>query len=110
MAKTAVTVEEFELEDGTTISIKPLVISKLKRAMEYMNNADLDESSELAGVDYILSITKICLEGKIPDDYDLEDNIDIVTAKRVIAISTGVDFDDPKLMAMAAVSGGQIST
>lgn len=108
MAKTVYTAEEYELADGQKIVLKPLVLSVLKKAMTALEEVpEEDNENPLAGLDYILGVAEICLQGQLPADYPLEDNIDLPTAKRVVAVSTGIDLDSSNLMMEAAAQVGQ---
>ena len=109
MAKTVATSEEIELQDGTVIEIRPATIKKLKKIMSYMAEPEeVAEDSPTAGIDYIFSIAKMCLEGVVDDELDLEEVVDMPTAKRVIKVMVNVDFDDENLMlAQAALEAAQ---
>lgn len=106
MAKTVYTPEEIELQDGTVVTLKPLPIARLKRAL----NFEIDEDNDSAGYDYIIGVVKICLEGTDAAELDLEEILDVPTGKRIIKVATGVDLDDANLILQAAAQSGQIST
>jgi hypothetical protein len=108
MAKTVYTPEEVTLEDGLELTIKPLSIAKLKRAMAYLEDSGDDDAEDMnSGLDFILGLTQKCVGHLLPEDYDLEENLDTVTAKRIILVSTGIDFDDQNLMIAAAAGAAQ---
>lgn len=96
MAKTVYTPEEIEV-DGTLFTIKPLPIAVLKRAMAALEESDKIESVP-DSLDFILNVTKICIESQLPEDWELEDHLDIISGKRIIAVSTGIDLDAPNLV------------
>jgi hypothetical protein len=106
MAKTVYTPEEIELQDGTPLILKPLPIAQLKRAMNYIEESP-DVVSEEDSYDFILGIAKICVGKQLPEkdaegnEYDLEESLDLLTGKRIVAVCTGVDFDNPNLAALA---------
>ena len=106
MAKTVYTPEEIELQDGTLVTVKPLPIARLKRAL----NFEIDGDDDNAGYDYIVGVVKICLEGTAAEDLDLEEVLDVPTGKRIINVCTGVDLDSANLILQAAAQSGQIST
>jgi hypothetical protein len=102
LAKTVYTVEEFSLADGKVVKVAPLPISKLKKAMAALETTVAEETDGV--LDYILNAAGICLEGQLDEDYVLGDTLDIVTAKRVIAVCTGYDMDAPNLLMEAAAA------
>lgn len=102
MAKTVYTVEEFALSDGKVVKVAPLPISKLKKAMAALENT-VEENTENV-LDYVLNVAGICLEGQVDEGYDLGESLDLITAKRVIAICTGYDMDAPNLLMEAAAA------
>ena len=118
MAKTVYTPEDVALQDGTELVLKPLPIAKLKRAMSYMEDAE-DIQSEEDSYSFIVGLVEICVGNQLPktttdDDgnevpYQLEETLDVPTGKRIIAVTTGVDFDNPNLAALAleAAQSGQ---
>lgn len=109
MAKTVYTAEEVALEDGKEVTLKPLTIAKMKRAMAYLDE-DHPAESVNDGYDFLTGLVKICLKGQLDDDYDLEENLDQVTAKRIVLVCTGIDLDDTSnLVAMAAAQSGGTS-
>lgn len=107
MAKTVYTEERITLQDGKEVILRPLVIGRLKKAMAYIDDPEIDGSNDTDGFDFLLTLTRICLGNQIEDDYDLEESVDAVTAKRIILVSTGIDFDDQNLMAAAAAAAAQ---
>jgi len=113
LAKTVYTEERVTLQDGKEIILRPLVIGRLKKAMAYVDDPVENGDTDSDGFDFLVSLSKICLEGQLEEDYDLEMSLDAVTAKRIILVSTGIDFDDQNLVmaaAAAAAQSGQNST
>jgi hypothetical protein len=104
LAKTVFTPEEVVLQDGQKIILRPLVISRLKEAMAYVDAPDEDGETDTDGLDFLVKLTGICVRGQVPEDYNLEDALDAVTAKRIIFVGTGIDFDDQNLMIAAAAA------
>lgn len=110
MAKTVYTPEEIELQDGTPIVLKPLPIALLKKAMKFMEQSD-EITTEEDSYEFILGLAQLCIEKQLPPpgqdsegnmvEYKLEETLDLVTGKRIIAVCTGVDFDNPNLAALA---------
>jgi len=104
LAKTVYTPEEVTLQDGTDVVLRPLVIGRLKKAMAYLDDPEQSGETEEDGLDFLLALTKICLTGQLPEDFDYENAVDAPTAKRVILVGTGIDFDDTNLMMQAAAA------
>jgi hypothetical protein len=107
LAKTVYTEEKVSLQDGKEIILRPLVIGVLKKAMAFIDEPDKDGSDENDGLDFIINLAAICLTGQIEEGYDLEMALDAVTAKRIILVATGIDFDDQNLMVAAAAAAAQ---
>lgn len=107
MAKTVYSEEKITLQDGKEITLRPLVIARLKKAMAYVESPTEDSSEANDGLDFLINLTRICLGGQIDDDYDLEESLDTDTAKRIIKVSTGIDLDDQNLMVAAAAAAAQ---
>jgi hypothetical protein len=115
MAKTVYTPEDIVLQDGKKIILRPLVMTVLKEAMAYIDNPDEDPENPTDGIDFITNLAAICLKGQVEEDYDLGMSLDPVTAKRIILVGTGIDFDDTNLMmasaaAAAAQSGATLTS
>ena len=115
MAQTAYTKEELELQDGTVVEIKPLVISRMRKfskLFEKLAEVDTEDEAE----EMLIKMTLICLgpEQSKPYQYDSTvdeetnepkgfdkayDTFDNATIVRIIKVSTGVDLGmDPKEM------------
>lgn len=108
MAKTVYTAEEVELQDGTLLTLKPLTIKRLKAAMAYLDQDSTEDINDVnAGMDFLVGLAQVCIGHLLPEDYDLEDSLDQPTAKRIIFVSTGIDFDDQNLMIAAAAGAAQ---
>ena len=108
MATTVYDVEEIQLQNGETVKLKPLSISKLRKFMKVMQTTQ-DAQTEDAGLDILIDACKIALEDQLPElvkDRDkFEEALDLPTINRVIKICGGIDLEDPNLL--AAVLAGQ---
>lgn len=111
MAITVYDVEEIELQNGTSVKLKPLTINKLKVFMEKMNNLGNLET-EIDTINYLTEVCAFILEPQIEglkDNKELAgDLFDLPTIKRVIKVCGGIDLDDPNLIAAAQAAAGLI--
>lgn len=120
MAKEAYTKVDITLQDGTDLTIKPLVLGRLKRFMKAWSefkNVDM-EMDELAPFDIYINCAGIALEkelkeaGKVTEtrgsgddplspeyrEY-LEETLDMDTIFRIMDVCGGMKLDDPNLLA-----------
>lgn len=109
MATSVYDVVSVELQDGTTLELRPLPIKQMRtfmKKLETLGQPSDEEGVEQDGMDQIVDLTKICLEknkgaAKIKD---YEDVLDLPTAYKIIEICTGVNLADPKLMELATTA------
>jgi hypothetical protein len=108
LATTVYDVEEIQLQNGDTIKLKPLSISKLRKFMKVMQNTQ-DSQTEDAALDVLIDACMIALENQLPDlvkDREkFEEVLDLPTINRIIKVCGGIDLEDPNLL--AAVLAGQ---
>lgn len=105
MAKTVATKEEIELHDGKVVTARSLSITKMKEAMAYLENESTEAPETInSGMDFIVGLVLICIGNQLEEDYVLEDNLDTPSAKRIIFVCTGIDFDDENLVVAAAMA------
>jgi tRNA(Ser,Leu) C12 N-acetylase TAN1 len=108
MAKTVATKEEIELHDGKVVVARSLSITKMKEAMAYLENESTEAPETInSGMDFIVGLVVICIGNQLEEGYALEDNLDTPSAKRIIFVCTGIDFDDENLVVAAAVQAAQ---
>jgi hypothetical protein len=117
MATTVYTVEEYALEDGTTITLKPANIKVMRKGQELIGTlSDAEDNDD--GINKLLDIVCLCLKRQRPDfehevevdgvkktvpNYDLlEELFDLDTVFKVIEVYLGVKLNDPKLLEAAA--------
>lgn len=107
MATSVYTTEEVELQDGTTLLLKPNVIKRQKRFMNKMESLESPET-QIEAYDQILDLAEICLEGINPelaaDREKMEDVLDEPTIYKIIEVCGGIKLDDPNLLAAAAAN------
>lgn len=99
MANTVYTTHEYELDNGKTIVLKPLVISRMRKFMEIIEEK-LPTSKDINELnDYLVDAAIICLEKHnadvVSDVEDFRDNIDIETLYKVLEVCGGVKLNDP---------------
>jgi len=109
LATTVYTVEYVTLQDDdeTTVALKPLRISALKRFMKKMEEfGELEGKDESEAIDHLLSTAAVCLEKQVPaDKLDSqewrEDALDMPTVYKIIEVCGGIKLNDPNLLAAA---------
>jgi len=102
-------VEEIQLSNGKTLTIKPLTIKHLKKFLKVIKKMDDPEITE---EDQIMEIfiegAMVCLEQLMPDlaeDRDLfEDTIEVPTMMKILEVAGGLKLNDPNL-ALADLAG-----
>ncbi|WNN94624.1 tail assembly chaperone [Streptomyces phage Phredrick] len=115
MATTVYTTEEVELQDGTTVTLKPLTIKNLRKFMKTME-AFAEAETEEDGLEVMLDSAALCLKTQRPEFWnektnkhaeDFEDAIDIPTIYKVLDVCGGIKLNDPNLLAAAAEALGK---
>lgn len=109
MSNTVYSTLETELLDGTQILVRPLSITKQRKANKKLQalTEELSANQEItlqefdeSFVDLLAEISAEALGAQNPDFYDVEvlkDNIDISTLKAIVKVLANWDFDeDPK--------------
>jgi len=121
LASTVYTTEEIELQDGTTVTLKPLNIKGLRKFMKIMEGFG-EVKSEEEGLDVLIDASAVCLSKQKPEYYDeskgenggasedWEDVADMPTVYKVLEICGGVKLNDPNLLAAAEAALGKTST
>ena len=104
MATSVYTVEEIELQNGVTISLKPLTIKALRKFMEKMKEF-AEAETEDESVRKLVEASALCFAKQQPElaaDIDeLEDVLDMPTIYKIIEVCGGIKLNDPKLMEIA---------
>lgn len=124
MATEVVREKELTLDDGTNVTLRPLVISRKRKFMKVWNGymdeiveiankmraaGENGESEDLSGIDMsnkefdvLIELSVICLSGKIKDKNDeelksyLEDNLTEPDIHDILEVCGGIKLDDPK--------------
>lgn len=99
---------ELELEDGTTIFIKPLPIKQLKKFMEVIRELDSENiSTEEQAMDIFIKASMVCIEKSYPEiglnREKFEDSVNIPTMMKILEICGGLKLNDPNLLGAALV-------
>lgn len=117
MATTVYTQEVIELQDGVSVTLRPLPIGRLRRFMKaYEDFVGLENDSD-AGFDIFVNLSGIALENEfkgkfektadvdkiISDEYReyLEEVLDMDTIYKIIEVAGGMKLNDPNLIAAA---------
>lgn len=119
MATTVYTTEDVTLQDGESVTLRPLNIKGLRKFMKKMDDFQKVESEE-DGLEVLLNAAAICLMKERPDLWDktkneneggysdkAEDVFDMPTIYKIIEICGGVKLNDPELIAAATEALGQ---
>jgi len=115
MATTVYTTEEVELQDGTTVTLRPLTIKNLRKFMKVMESFAEAETEE-DGLEVMLDASALCLKVQRSEFWDdktnkhtevYEDAVDIPTIYKVLDVCGGIKLNDPNLLAAAAEALGR---
>lgn len=131
MATAVYTTEEVTLQDDTTVTLKPLNISGLRKFMKRMD-AFTSAESEDDGFEALLAAAALCLSKQRPEFWDekfdngktaegaekpkgkhteaFEEAADMPTVYKILDVCGGVQLNDPNLLAAAAGALGTTST
>jgi len=108
LATTVYDVEEIQLSDGSSLTLKPLTIKKMRKFMETIKEMDIEENaSEEGAMDVFIKAAMVCLEESRPElstSRDLfEDIIEIPTMMKILEVVGGLKLTDPNLLGAALV-------
>lgn len=102
MATTVYDIEEIQLSNGETLTIKPLTIKHLKKflaVIKKMDNPDITEEDQV--MEIFIEAAMVCLEQLMPDlstDIEkFEDTIEVPTMMKILEIAGGLKLNDPNL-------------
>ena len=108
MATTVYDVEEIQLQNGSTVKLKPLTIKELRKFMKVIQKTQ-EVTSEDETLTILIEACAVALEKQLPDlvkDIDaFEDTLDVPTINRILEICGGIKMDDPNLLAAAVLAG-----
>ena len=115
MATTVYTTEEVELQDGTTVTLKPLTIKNLRKFMKVMEGFEAAETED-EGLEVMIDSAALCVRSQRSEFWDektgkhteaFEDAIDIPTIYKILDICGGIKLNDPNLLAAAQEALGR---
>lgn len=109
IATTVYDVQEVTLQDDdeTTVRLRPLSISNLRKFHAEMGKLDdLDPEDEFAIMNQLVKIALVCLtkeieKTKLENQEWVEEALDMPTVYKVIEVCGGVKLNDPNLIAAA---------
>lgn len=109
MATTVYEIVDVELLDGSSITLKPLKISLLKKFMTEFDKIKDEKiaSDNIKSMDLLLDCAVIAMsqyKPELADKEKLEEVIDMPTVYKVIEIAAGITLNDPNVLA-AALAG-----
>ncbi len=109
MATTVYEVVDVELLDGTSLTLRPLKISLLKKFMvEFEKISDEKISSDnIKSMDLLLNCAVIAMKQYNPELAEkekLEEVIDMPTIYKIVEVAAGIKLNDPNVLA-AALAG-----
>lgn len=114
MATSVYTTEEVELQDETTVTLKPLNIKSLRTFMKIMESFGEEDTTEEEGLDILLDASALCLKSQRPEFWDenkhtetYEEAVDMPTVYKILDVCGGVKLNDPNLLAMAQEALGR---
>ena len=107
MATTVYDIVEIELSDGTTITLKPLSIKKLREFMEVISKVDEENATEESTMDTFIQAAMLCLETARPDigknKDKFEEVVEVPTMMKILEVCGGLKLTDPNLLGAALV-------
>ena len=108
MATAVYDILEIELNDGSSLTLKPLPIKQLRKFMEVIKEMELPENeAEDAAMDIFIKAAMVCLEVSKPElskDKDkFEELIEVPTMMKILEIAGGLKLTDPNLLGAALV-------
>jgi len=112
IARTVFDEKEISLQDGKDVTLRPLPIALLKKAMNAWNKIG-DAEEETAIFDVYVQCAGICISREFKDDFEktiatdgtltkdyrehLEDILDTPTIYEILEVCMGLKLNDPKL-------------
>ncbi len=110
-------------EDATKVTIRPLVIKRLRKFMKVIDKLNKKQKDDDAFIDVLMDAASLCLEPKLKKDKTteqfkeyLEDSLDTDTVYDILLVCGGVDLrvDPNQIAALVAaqktVEDGKTST
>lgn len=99
---------EIELQDGSTVTIKPINIKNLRRLMATWNKTS-EAKSEDEFLDILLECTNIAFSQFNPDvtKEQLEELLDLQTMYKILEVAADIKLNDPNLLREAQEAVGR---
>lgn len=99
---------ELELENGQTITVRPLPIKTLKKFMNVIRELDAETvKSEEDALNVFIKAAMVCMERSAPDlskdSEAFEDAVNVPTMMKILEICGGLKMSDPNLLGAALV-------
>jgi len=116
LATSVYSTEEVQLQDDTSVTLKPLNIKSLRKFMVIMEQFGNEDTNEDEGLDILLDASALCLRAQRPEFWDNENDkhsesyeeaADMPTVYKVLDVCGGVKLNDPNLLAMAQEALGR---
>jgi hypothetical protein len=116
LATSVYTTEEVQLQDDTTVTLKPLNIKALRKFMKVMEKFGEEQTTEDEGLEILLDASALCLKGQRPEFWNTDEDchsdsyeeaVDMPTVYKVLDVCGGVKLNDPNLLAMAQEALGR---
>jgi hypothetical protein len=107
LATTVYDILEIELSDGSSVTLKPLPIKKLREFMEVIASVDEENATEESTMNVFIKAAMLCLEaaksdlGKDKDKF--EEVVEVPTMMKILEVCGGLKLTDPNLLGAALV-------
>jgi inhibitor of KinA sporulation pathway (predicted exonuclease) len=98
MATTVYEVQELQLIDGTTITVRPLKISLLRDFLKKFESIAEVSADNNKSMDVLMQCVQIAMKQYKPEIADdiknIEDNIDLPTVYAIVEAASGIKMSD----------------
>lgn len=108
MAKTVSKREIIDLLDGTSVTLRPLSITRLGKFLDSFDESrepsTAKKESASEGLETLMELARQCLEqdnAEVAARDDFGDLVDIDTVYKIIEVCGGIKLNDPNLVAAA---------
>ena len=97
---------ELELQDGTTILVKPLNLKNLRAVMKEWQNASKAETED-EFLEVLIKCSSIAMKQLCPEKSEsVEEELDLPTMYKILEIAADIKLNNPNLIAAAQESLG----
>lgn len=105
MATRVYDVVQLELQDGSTVEVKPLSIKRLRKFMEKIEDMSRADT-EVESLSALTAAATVALQVSKPEltEDEAEDLLDMPTIWKILDIAGGIKAPDPNLLMEAAQS------